>query len=119
MFMSYFTDHIYFNGTSSICRIALKSSELLYIYGQLDPRVRPLVFMIRHWARYQSITSPNPGYWITNFPLTLLVVYFLQSRPKPIVPSFDYLQSLAGESLTFTVNHLSVSFSARIFAWSQ
>ncbi|XP_071788182.1 poly(A) RNA polymerase, mitochondrial-like [Asterias amurensis] len=79
-------------------RIALKSSELLYIYGHLDPRVRPLVFMIRHWARYQSITSSNPGYWITNFPLTLLVVYFLQSRPKPIVPSFDYLQSLAVDS---------------------
>ena len=57
--------------------------------------------MIRHWARYQSITSSNPGYWITNFPLTLLVVYFLQSRPKPIVPSFDYLQSLAGKNLTF------------------
>ncbi|PIK54337.1 putative max-like protein X [Apostichopus japonicus] len=27
--------------------LALKSSELLYIYGQLDPRVRPLIFLVR------------------------------------------------------------------------
>ncbi|XP_022106166.1 poly(A) RNA polymerase, mitochondrial-like [Acanthaster planci] len=78
--------------------IALKSSELLYVFSQLDPRVRPLVFVIRHWARHHGITNRVPGYWITNFPLTLLVVFFLQTRPQPVVPSFDYLRSLADES---------------------
>ncbi|XP_038058262.1 poly(A) RNA polymerase, mitochondrial-like [Patiria miniata] len=84
--------------------IALKSSELLYVFSQLDPRVRPLVFMIRHWARHHGITNRAPGYWITNFPLTLVVVFFLQTRPQPVVPSFEYLRSLADESDTSVVD---------------
>nr|XP_054752013.1 poly(A) RNA polymerase, mitochondrial-like [Lytechinus pictus] len=70
-------------------RIAMKSSEMLYIFGHLDPRVRPLVFMVRHWARLNGITNNNPGYWITNFPLTLLVVFFLQTRPQPVLPPLN------------------------------
>ncbi|XP_071499153.1 poly(A) RNA polymerase, mitochondrial-like [Diadema antillarum] len=70
-------------------RIALKSSEMLYIYGRLDPRVRPLVFMVRHWARLNGITHSNPGYWITNYPLTLLVLFFLQTRPEPVLPALS------------------------------
>eukprot|EP00057_Strongylocentrotus_purpuratus_P033746 XP_792619.3 PREDICTED: poly(A) RNA polymerase, mitochondrial [Strongylocentrotus purpuratus] len=70
-------------------RIAIKSSEMLYIFGRLDPRVRPLVFMVRHWARLNGITNNNPGYWITNYPLTLLVIFFLQTRPEPVLPALN------------------------------
>lgn len=80
-------------------RLALKSSELLYIYGQLDHRVRPLIFLVRHWARFHGITSVHPGYWITNFPLTLLVLYFLQTRSPPVVTTMNQLTSLAGEHI--------------------
>lgn len=57
-------------------RIALTSSELLYIYGTLDSRVRALVFGIRCWARAHSLTSSIPGAWITNFSLTMMVIFF-------------------------------------------
>ncbi|XP_012870210.1 PREDICTED: poly(A) RNA polymerase, mitochondrial isoform X2 [Dipodomys ordii] len=77
-------------------RIALKSSELLYIYGALDSRVRALVFSIRHWARTHSLTSSIPGAWITNFSLTMMVIFFLQRRSPPILPTLDSLKSLAG-----------------------
>ncbi|XP_048223540.1 poly(A) RNA polymerase, mitochondrial [Perognathus longimembris pacificus] len=77
-------------------RIALKSSELLYIYGALDSRVRALVFSIRHWARTHSLTSNIPGAWITNFSLTMMVIFFLQRRSPPILPTLDSLKSLAG-----------------------
>ncbi|XP_045869709.1 poly(A) RNA polymerase, mitochondrial [Meles meles] len=77
-------------------RIALKSSELLYIYGALDSRVRALVFCIRCWARAHSLTSSIPGSWITNFSLTMMVIFFLQRRSPPILPTLDYLKSLAG-----------------------
>ncbi|XP_019587090.2 poly(A) RNA polymerase, mitochondrial [Rhinolophus sinicus] len=76
-------------------RIALKSSELLYIYGALDSRVRALVFSIRCWARAHSLTSSIPGAWITNFSLTMMVIFFLQRRSPPILPTLDYLKSLA------------------------
>ncbi|KAK1338679.1 hypothetical protein QTO34_019336 [Cnephaeus nilssonii] len=76
-------------------RIALKSSELLYIYGALDSRVRAMVFSIRCWARAHSLTSSIPGAWITNFSLTMMVIFFLQRRSPPILPTLDYLKTLA------------------------
>lgn len=79
-------------------RIALKTSELLYIYGALDSRVRALVFSIRCWARAHSLTSSIPGSWITNFSLTMMVIFFLQRRSPPILPTLDYLKTLAGKT---------------------
>lgn len=93
-------------------RIALKSSELLYIYGALDSRVRALVFSIRCWARAHSLTSSIPGAWITNFSLTMMVIFFLQRRSPPILPTLDYLKSLAGK----TSSSLSISSFSR-FEW--
>ncbi|XP_026218379.1 poly(A) RNA polymerase, mitochondrial [Anabas testudineus] len=77
-------------------RVAMKSTELLYLYGELDPRVRYLVFTVRCWARTHGITSSIPGAWITNFSLTLMVLFFLQRRSPPIIPTLDYLRDLAG-----------------------
>ena len=90
-------------------RIALKSSELLYMYGALDSRVRALVFSVRCWARAHSLTSSIPGAWITNFSLTMMVIFFLQRRSPPILPTLDYLKTLAGEtqSICFLSNCLN------------
>uniref|UniRef100_A0A3Q3AUX7 Mitochondrial poly(A) polymerase n=1 Tax=Kryptolebias marmoratus TaxID=37003 RepID=A0A3Q3AUX7_KRYMA len=77
-------------------RVAMKSTELLYLYGELDPRVRSLVFTIRSWARSHGITSSIPGAWITNFSLTIMVLFFLQRRGPPIIPTLDHLRDLAG-----------------------
>ncbi|XP_044195536.1 poly(A) RNA polymerase, mitochondrial [Thunnus albacares] len=77
-------------------RVAIKSTELLYLYGELDPRVRSLVFTVRCWARAHGITSSIPGAWITNFSLTVMVLFFLQRRSPPIIPTLDHLRDLAG-----------------------
>ncbi|XP_043824967.1 poly(A) RNA polymerase, mitochondrial [Dromiciops gliroides] len=76
-------------------RIAMKSSELLYIYGTLDSRVRALAFSVRYWARHHGLTSSIPGAWLTNFSLTIMVIFFLQKRSPPVIPSLDYLKTLA------------------------
>uniref|UniRef100_A0A6J0U772 Poly(A) RNA polymerase, mitochondrial n=1 Tax=Pogona vitticeps TaxID=103695 RepID=A0A6J0U772_9SAUR len=76
-------------------RIAFKSSELLYLYGSLDPRVRVLVFSVRCWARVHGITNIIPGHWVTNFALTLMVLFFLQKRKPYIIPTLDQLKGLA------------------------
>ncbi|XP_058525650.1 poly(A) RNA polymerase, mitochondrial isoform X2 [Ochotona princeps] len=76
-------------------RIALKSSELLYLYGSLDSRVRALVFAVRCWARAHALTSTIPGAWVTNFALTVMVIFFLQRRSPPVLPTLDSLKALA------------------------
>ncbi|XP_050489266.1 poly(A) RNA polymerase, mitochondrial isoform X2 [Bombus huntii] len=75
---------------SSTNLIALHMSELLYIYGQLDWRIKPLVCTIRKWARVINLTKEQPGHWITNFSLTLLIIFYLQT--KDILPSVNTIK---------------------------
>uniref|UniRef100_A0A182RHY0 Poly(A) RNA polymerase, mitochondrial n=1 Tax=Anopheles funestus TaxID=62324 RepID=A0A182RHY0_ANOFN len=79
-------------------------SELLYLFGQLDARVRPLTFCVRRWAQSVGLTNHTPGYWITNFSLTMLVMYFLQQLSCPVLPSINRLIQL---SATFSPQHSS------------
>uniref|UniRef100_A0A0K2SZS3 Poly(A) RNA polymerase, mitochondriallike [Acyrthosiphon pisum] n=1 Tax=Lepeophtheirus salmonis TaxID=72036 RepID=A0A0K2SZS3_LEPSM len=69
-------------------------SELLYLYGEMDSRVRPLVLVIRRWAKeYGLVTNTRPTKMFTNFTITLLVIFFLQHNHK-ILPSVDCLREL-------------------------
>ncbi|KAJ8679579.1 hypothetical protein QAD02_015366 [Eretmocerus hayati] len=65
-------------------------SELLYIYGEIDWRLRPLTFTIRKWAERCKLTRKTPGPWITNFSLSCMVIFFLQQ--KGLLPSLDMLR---------------------------
>lgn len=65
-------------------------SELLYTYGELDWRVKPLICTIRKWARNTNITKNISGQWITNFSLTLLILFYLQI--KNILPSLKVIK---------------------------
>ncbi|KAG8264853.1 hypothetical protein J6590_004886 [Homalodisca vitripennis] len=75
---------------------AVYMSELLYTLGAADWRLQPLAFTVRRWAAEVGLTNRTPGRWITNFSLTLLVIFYLQ-RAK-VLPSLDTLRKLAGKS---------------------
>lgn len=64
-------------------------SKLLWSLSSLDNRVAPLVFAIRRWAREASITQSTPGPWFSNFQMTLLVLFYLQS--VGILPKLNYI----------------------------
>lgn len=65
------------------------------MFGELDPRVRPLTFSIRRWAQSCGLTNPSPGRWISNFSLSCLVMYFLQQLRQPILPPIGALVKAA------------------------
>lgn len=74
-------------------------SELLYLYGELDNRVRPLVFAIRNWAKEQQLVQDmRPTVFFTNFEITLMVIFFLQSE-YGMLPSLNKLRELADLSV--------------------
>lgn len=81
-------------------------SELLYLYGELDWRVRPLIFTIRMWAQCVQLTNSSPGSWITNFSLTLLVLFYLQQ--KKILPSLQELVKHASKGISFVSHCLNI-----------
>lgn len=73
---------------------AVYMTEILFYCGELDPRIRPLIYTIKKWARNAGITFKDPGPSLTNFSLILLVLFFLQSRPVPILPPLYRLVSV-------------------------
>lgn len=93
-------------------RVAMKSTELLFLLGELDPRVRGLVFSVRCWARAHGVTSSVPGAWISNFSLTVMVLFFLQRRTQPIVPTLDRLHELAGPEERSVIEGNDCSFTS-------
>lgn len=86
-------------------------SELLYMFGQIDDRVMPLVFSIRKWAQKVGLTNPSPGRWISNFSLTCLVVFYLQQLSHPILPSIHQLIKQARpEDVRITEDNIKCTF---------
>lgn len=71
-------------------------TELLHLYGQLDFRVRPLVFAVRYWAKETELTAQSGGPYLSNFMLTLMAIYYLQQGDCPLLPSVDQLRQYAG-----------------------
>lgn len=86
-------------------------SELLYMFGQIDERVRPITFCIRKWAHSVGLTNSSPGRWISNFSLTMLVVYFLQQLKNPVLPSVNKLiEAATKDDFRLTEDDINCTF---------
>ncbi|CAH2310847.1 terminal uridylyltransferase 4 isoform X2 [Pelobates cultripes] len=66
---------------------ACLTTELLTALGKLEPVLTPLVVVFRYWARLCHIDSQMEG-GIPSYCFALMVVYFLQKRPSPILPAY-------------------------------
>ena len=72
-------------------------SELMFLLGETDPRVRVLMTTIKQWARSCDVTRSNPGPWPANFTLLSMLIFFLQTCSPAVLPSLRQLQTLAGQ----------------------
>ncbi|XP_047520851.1 terminal uridylyltransferase cid1-like [Pieris napi] len=68
-------------------RGALKNSLLLQYLISSDERIRPLMFIVKYWAKINKITGRR---LMSNYCLILLVVFFLQK--ERILPTIECLQ---------------------------
>ncbi|XP_078378643.1 speckle targeted PIP5K1A-regulated poly(A) polymerase-like isoform X2 [Oculina patagonica] len=67
-------------------RLGVANSDLLRCYMSLDPRIPQLVFIVRAWAKAKAVTI---GRQLSNYALTLMVLYFLQMQNPSVVPSLQ------------------------------
>ena len=99
------------NSNNTICscfqccsnRSGAKMSELMFLLGENDPRVRVLMTTIKQWAKSCDMTRSHPGPWPANFTLLAMLVFFLQTRSPPVLPSIRHLQALAGQFFFYMV----------------
>lgn len=79
-------------------------AEILYLYGGMDPRIRPLIFLIRLWAMSVGISSSStPSPFLKNLHVTLLVLFFLQQPIDGIPPILPSIKDLYGVTNTDSI----------------
>jgi len=71
--------------------LALQNTRLVADYSKIDPRVRPLAYLVKYWAKRRGINNPYQG-TLSSYAYINLVINFLQTRDPPILPC---LQALA------------------------
>ncbi|PAV67752.1 hypothetical protein WR25_04249 [Diploscapter pachys] len=69
--------------------VTIKNTRLLCYYSSYDWRVRPLVTVVKEWARRKGINDANRSSF-TSYSLVLMVIHYLQCgcRP-PVLPSLQ------------------------------
>lgn len=65
-------------------QLALQNTHLLRCYAQTDPRVRPLVLFVKHWAKVRAINTPYRG-TLSSYGYVLMVLHYLTNVCRPYV----------------------------------
>jgi terminal uridylyltransferase len=64
--------------------LALQNTLLLRCYSHTDPRVRPMVLFIKHWAKVRGINSGYRG-TLSSYGYVLMVLHYLVNVAQPFV----------------------------------
>ncbi|KAI0465975.1 hypothetical protein F4859DRAFT_338742 [Xylaria cf. heliscus] len=71
--------------------LALQNTLLLRCYSYTDPRVRPLVLFVKHWAKTRGINTPYRG-TLSGYGYVLMVLHYLVNVVEPFVcPNLQHL----------------------------
>lgn len=64
--------------------LALHNTCLLYCYTLCDPRVRPMILLVKTWAKRRKINSPYDG-TLSSYGYVLMVLHFLMNVVRPAI----------------------------------
>ncbi|DAC17762.1 MAG TPA: hypothetical protein HA276_03250, partial [Candidatus Poseidoniaceae archaeon] len=68
--------------------LALRNTELIAAYVNLDPRVKTIALAVKHWALQRGLANAFRG-TLSSYAWTLLVLRHLQAVDAPIVPNLQ------------------------------
>ncbi|OTB06035.1 hypothetical protein M426DRAFT_55986 [Hypoxylon sp. CI-4A] len=79
--------------------LAMQNTALLRCYAYTDPRVKPLVLFVKHWAKTRGINTPYRGS-LSSYGYVLMVLHYLVNIAEPFVcPNLQLLAPPYPESL--------------------
>lgn len=64
--------------------LALQNTTLLRCYSHSDPRVKPMVLFVKHWAKMRGINSGYRG-TLSSYGYVLMVLHYLVNVAQPFV----------------------------------
>ncbi|XP_037337829.2 poly(A) RNA polymerase GLD2 isoform X2 [Pungitius pungitius] len=65
--------------------VGIRNTFLLRSYAYADLRIRPLVLVVKKWARHGQINDASKG-TLSSYTLVLMVLHFLQTLKEPVLP---------------------------------
>ncbi|TFJ86179.1 hypothetical protein NSK_002387 [Nannochloropsis salina CCMP1776] len=68
--------------------LALRNTQLLHEYSRVDPRVRALAYIVKHWARARKINNASGG-TLSSYAYILMVLHFLQTAAAAVSSTPD------------------------------
>ncbi|XP_014848343.1 PREDICTED: poly(A) RNA polymerase GLD2 isoform X1 [Poecilia mexicana] len=68
--------------------VGIRNTFLLRTYAYADVRVRPLILVVKKWARHHQINDASKG-TLSSYTLVLMVLHYLQTLEQPVLPSFQ------------------------------
>lgn len=68
--------------------VGIRNTFLLRGYAYADLRIRPLILVVKKWARHNQINDASKG-TLSSYALVLMVLHYLQTLKEPVLPSLQ------------------------------
>ena len=69
--------------------LGAQNSRLIAFLLHSDPRLLPMSVIIKYWAKVHDLSGTGK---LTNYALTLMIIFYLQQPPHSILPAVAWLQ---------------------------
>lgn len=80
----------------------MNGTNLMLLCGKLDERVVPLTQIIIYWAKRSKLVGGHTKF--KTYAIFLMVVYFLQTRTPPVLPSVQTIFKQTGKVLSLCLS---------------
>ncbi|KAG0650447.1 Poly(A) RNA polymerase cid13 [Hyphodiscus hymeniophilus] len=67
--------------------LALENTRMIKTYIEIDPRVRPLAMIIKHWTKRRIVNDAAFGGTLSSYTWICMIINFLQTRKPPVLPA--------------------------------
>ncbi|XP_035513997.1 LOW QUALITY PROTEIN: poly(A) RNA polymerase GLD2 [Morone saxatilis] len=68
--------------------VGIRNTFLLRSYAFADLRIRPMILVVKKWARHNQINDASKG-TLSSYTLVLMVLHYLQTLNEPVLPSLQ------------------------------
>ncbi|XP_021181048.3 uncharacterized protein LOC110369819 [Helicoverpa armigera] len=85
--------------------LGAQNSRLIAFLLHSDPRLLPMSVIVKYWAKVHELSGTGK---LTNYALTLMIIFYLQQPPLCILPSVEWLQR--DPATAYIVDHWNTGF---------